>query len=146
MSQRLADTRILIVDDDDDIRTSVELAMRGEGAETRTVADGNAAIHSAQHDEPDLVILDMMLPKFSGLFVLEKIKQMDDPPIVVMMTANEGRRHMTYAEACGVDAYFYKPVPLQRLIEKCIELIDHRDEVQDGADDDAVDEHQGESA
>ncbi len=123
MSNRLADARILIVDDDADIRGSIELAMRGEGAQTLAVADGNAAIHAAVNDRPDLVVLDMMLPKFSGLFVLEKIKEIADPPLVIMVTANEGRRHMTYAEAYGVDAYFYKPVPLQRLVDKAVELL-----------------------
>lgn len=126
VSNRLTDTRILIVDDDPDVRGSIELAMRGEGAQTLAVGDGNAAIHAALNDHPDLVVLDMMLPMFSGLFVLEKIKEAADPPLVIMVTANEGRRHMAYAEAYGVDAYMYKPVPLQRLVDKVVELLDAR--------------------
>jgi DNA-binding response OmpR family regulator len=131
VSNRLADARILIVDDDPDIRGSIELAMRGEGALTMAVGDGNAAIHAALNDHPDVVVLDMMLPMFSGLFVLEKIKEVADPPVVVMVTANEGRRHMAYAEAYGVDAYLYKPVPLQRLVDKVVELLEARKSTQD---------------
>jgi DNA-binding response OmpR family regulator len=131
VSTRLADAKILIVDDDPDIRGSIELAMRGEGALTMAVADGNAAIHAASNDRPDLVVLDMMLPMFSGLFVLEKIKELEDPPLVVMVTANEGRRHMAYAEAYGVDAYMYKPVPLQRLVDKVAELLESRKAARD---------------
>ena len=144
MADRLADTQILIVDDDEDIRSSIELAMRGEGARTQAVGDGNEAIHAALNDHPDLVVLDMMLPKFSGLFVLEKIKEADDPPIVIMVTANDGKRHMKYAEAYGVDAYLNKPVSLQVLIDKAIELIELRDEMYD--DDNENDEEGGDDS
>ena len=121
---KLQDVRVLIVDDDPDIRTSVDVAFRAEGAVTELVEDGNAAVHACQTNPPRLVILDMMLPKRSGFLVLEKIKQVDPVPIVIMMTANEGRRHMVYAETLGVDAYLQKPVPLQRLIEKAVALLD----------------------
>jgi DNA-binding response OmpR family regulator len=131
VSDRLAGVRVLIVDDDQDILKSIDLAMRGEGARTLTVSDGNAAIHAAQNDKPDLVVLDMMLPMFSGLFVLEKIKAMDDAPLVIMVTANEGKRHMAYAETFGVDAYLYKPVPLQRLVDRAAELIEARRAAKD---------------
>lgn len=124
MSDRLANKRVLIVDDDADIRGSIELAMRGEGAHTEAVGDGNAAVHAAQTSPPDLVVLDMMLPKRSGFLVLEKIKQLEPPPVVIMVTANEGRRHMAYAEALGVDSYFIKPVPLQRLVDKAVALLE----------------------
>ena len=127
MSNRLATRRILIVDDDADIRGSIDLALRGEGAETETVADGNAAVHAVQHNEPDLVVLDMMLPKASGFVVLDKIKDEKNAPLVIMVTANEGRRHQTYAEAHGVDAYLNKPVPLQRLVDTCVELLGDSD-------------------
>jgi len=123
MSSRLRNKRILIVDDDPDIRSSIDLALRGEGAATETVGDGSAAVHAVQNDAPDLVVLDMMLPRASGFVVLDKIKEMKDAPAVIMITANEGRRHQAYAEAHGVDAYMNKPVPLQRLVEKCVELL-----------------------
>ena len=80
--------KVLIVDDDEDVLGSIDLAMRAEGAETKTVADGNAAVSACQHAPPDAVVLDMMLPKRSGFLVLEKIKANPDAPIVVMITAN----------------------------------------------------------
>jgi len=128
VSDRLAGTRILIVDDDPDIRSSIDLALRGEGAVTEAAGDGSAAVLAAQSHEPELVVLDMMLPKASGFVVLEKLKSSEDPPIVIMVTANEGRRHQLYAEAHGVDAYMTKPVPLQRLVDKAVELIEAREE------------------
>ncbi|MHC4711260.1 MAG: response regulator transcription factor [Planctomycetota bacterium] len=119
---RLQGKKVLIVDDDEDILSSIDLAMRAEGASTKTVTDGNAAVHACD-DGPDVVVLDMMLPKRSGFLVLERIKQQVEPPVVVMITANQGKRHMAYAESLGVDAYLIKPVPLQRLVETVVRLL-----------------------
>ena len=116
MTPRLTGAKILIVDDDEDILSSIELAMRAEGALTMTSRDGSDAISAIQNHKPEIVILDMMLPRASGFLVLEKIKQAPDAPIVVMITANQGKRHQAYAEAMGIDAYLIKPVALSRLI------------------------------
>ncbi len=120
---RLQGKKVLIVDDDEDVLGSIDLAMRAEGAATETVTDGNAAVSACDEDGPDAVVLDMMLPKRSGFLVLEKIKQRAEPPVVVMITANQGKRHMAYAESLGVDAYLVKPVPLQRLVEVVVRLL-----------------------
>ena len=66
----------------------------------------------------------MMLPARAGLLVWEKIKETDDPPPVVMVTANQGRRHLIYAENLGVSAYLIKPVPLQRLLATLGDLME----------------------
>lgn len=128
MSKRLSNLRIVIVDDDAEVRSSIDLAMRSEGATTALIEDGNAAVHECQTNPADLVVLDMMLPRRSGFLVLEKIKQIEPPPIVIMITANEGKRHMAYAEALGADAYMQKPVPLQRLVDKAVDLIEARED------------------
>ena len=107
--------QILIVDDDQDILESFDAALQAEGALTMKVPDGNAAVAAVQEDPPDIVVLDMMLPKRSGFLVLEKIKGFEDSPLVIMVTANEGKRHQAYAESLGVDAYLLKPVPLEML-------------------------------
>ncbi len=120
---RLQGKRVLIVDDDEDILSSIELVMRAEGASTKTVTDGNAALAACAEGDPDAVVLDMMLPKRSGFVVLEHLKKLGSPPVVVMITANMGKRHMEYAEDLGVDAYLVKPVPLQRLVDTVIRLL-----------------------
>jgi len=120
---RLQGKKVLIVDDDEDILSSIELAMRAEGADTKTVTDGNAALAAFDEDDPDAVVLDMMLPKRSGFLVLEHLKKLGSPPVVVMITANMGKRHMAYAQDLGVDAYLVKPVPLQRLVDTVIRLL-----------------------
>jgi len=123
---KLEDVQILVVDDDPDIRESIEAAMLAEGAITETAPDGNTAVQYCTEDPPELVILDMMLPGRSGFLVLEKIKGREDSPLVIMVTANEGKRHQVYAEAIGVDAYMIKPVPLASLVNQAAELIAER--------------------
>lgn len=133
MGGRLEDVRVLIVDDDRDILESFDVALRAEGALTMMVPDGNAAVAAVQEDPPDIVVLDMMLPKRSGFLVLERIKGFEDAPLVVMVTANEGKRHHSYAESLGVDAYLLKPVPLEALITTCVDLLE-----KEAAEDDAA--------
>lgn len=122
-NRKLNDVDILIVDDDEDILESMELALRSEGAKTSTAIDGHEAIAQWRENAPGVIVLDMMLPKSSGFLVLEELMASDDPPIVVMVTANEGRRHMAYARELGVAAYLTKPIPLQLLIDTIHDLI-----------------------
>ena len=126
---RLDGVRVLIVDDDEDVLESMEAAFKAEGARTQSVTDGNSAVDVCHEDPPpDLVILDMMLPGRSGFLALEKIKGKEDSPIVIMVTANEGKRHQEYAKSLGVDNYLLKPIPLGKLLDEAIALLDARDE------------------
>jgi DNA-binding response OmpR family regulator len=133
-TKRLAGRRVLLVDDDADILSSMKLAMQAEGAETATAGDGSSALLTYQATDPDAIVLDVMLPKASGFVVLEKLMQEADPPPVVMVTANQGKRHMAYAESLGVYAYLYKPVSLQRLVETVVRVIDEAEGALDGED------------
>ncbi|MCC6971963.1 MAG: response regulator [Phycisphaerales bacterium] len=128
---RLDGVRVLIVDDDRDVLEAIDAAFQAEGALTQLATDGNEAVRICHEDPPDLVILDMMLPKRSGFLVLEKIKGNEDSPLVIMVTANEGRRHQAYAESLGVDRYMQKPVPLGKLLEVAAELVDQELEDDD---------------
>jgi DNA-binding response OmpR family regulator len=125
---RLTDVKVLIVDDDRDILESMDAAFQSEGALTQLAMDGNEAVRICREEPPDLVILDMMLPKRSGFLTLEKIKGYEDSPLIIMVTANEGKRHQAYAESLGVDKYLQKPVPLTRLIATAVELVKKREE------------------
>ncbi|MCH2152255.1 MAG: response regulator [Phycisphaerales bacterium] len=131
-SLRLEDVKILIVDDDEDILGGMELAIRAEGADTITAADGNEAVAAWRRHAPSVVILDMMLPKMSGFLVLEELMASTDSPIVIMVTANEGKRHMAYAENLGVHAYLTKPIPLQQLIDTICDLYSQPSSDADG--------------
>lgn len=133
---RLEEVRVLIVDDERDVLESVDAAFQSEGALTLTAMDGDLAVEICHDDPPDLVILDMMLPKRSGFLALEKIKGREDSPLVIMITANEGKRHQAYADSLGVDAYLLKPVPLSRLLDTAVKLIEREDAELDAVEDD----------
>jgi len=121
--QRFANRTIAIVDDDPDILQSIEIAFRHEGARTLTAPDGLGALHIVREERPDLLILDMMLPRSSGLLVLEKLREESSPLPVIMVTANQGRRHREFALGLGARAYLFKPVSLVRLLETAADLL-----------------------
>jgi len=126
MPAKLDGRSILVVDDDPDILTSVKLAFESAGASVITARDGNQAVQKTRSDDPDLVVLDMMMPKRSGFLVMESIKpdhQPDTRPYVIMITANEGKRHEAYAKHLGVNGYMTKPFSIDRLLERACELL-----------------------
>jgi DNA-binding response OmpR family regulator len=123
--------RILLVDDDQDILTTMQAAFEPTGAAIETASNGNKAVEIAEKSQPDLIILDMMLPGRSGFLVLEKIqaeknkakKPRNSPPYVIMITGNQGSRHKMYAETLGASEYFIKPVKLDKLIATAEKLL-----------------------
>lgn len=116
--------RILIVDDDPEIIESVRYALQNEGYEVSIARDGNQGLAMAETQTPDLLILDMMMPKRSGFLVLEKIRRGESQEVpIIMITANEGSRHKAYAEMLGVNDYIRKPFAMDRLIDAVNQLI-----------------------
>src|SRR3990172_4742671 len=116
--------RILLVDDDAEIVESLRLALESNGYTVLIARDGNQGLALSERENPDLVILDMMMPKRSGFLVLEKMRRTRETPLrVIMITANEGSRHKAYSEMLGVDDYIRKPFPMDRLIESVQRLI-----------------------
>ena len=116
--------RILLVDDDAEIIESLRLALESNGFQVLVARDGNQGLALTEREDPDLVILDMMMPKRSGFLVLEKLRRTrETSPRVIMITANEGSRHKAYAEMLGVDDYIRKPFPMDRLISSVKRLL-----------------------
>jgi DNA-binding response OmpR family regulator len=117
--------RVLLVDDDHEIVESVRYALEANGYEVLVARDGNQGLAMAEREDPDLVILDMMMPKRSGFLVLEKLRRTRPVPLrVIMITANEGSRHKAYAEMLGVDDYVRKPFAMDRLMDSVKRLLD----------------------
>jgi DNA-binding response OmpR family regulator len=118
-----AATRILLIDDDPDIVQAMRTVLEGKGYRVLTAGDGNAGLAVAEREAPDLVVVDMMMPKQSGFLVLEKLKtRRESAPRVIMITANEGGRHKAYAEMLGVDDYLRKPFGMDKLLESIARL------------------------
>jgi DNA-binding response OmpR family regulator len=119
--------RILLVDDDQEIIESMRIALQAKGYEILLARDGNQGLAMAEREAPDLVILDMMMPKRSGFLVIEKLRRSSNDALVkqkiIMITANEGSRHKAYAEMLGVDDYIRKPFAMDRLMESVERLL-----------------------
>jgi len=116
--------RILLVDDDYEIVEAMRVALEAIGYQILIARDGNQGLAMAERDDPDLVILDMMMPKRSGFLVLERLRRTRRVPMrVIMITANEGSRHKAYAEMLGVDDYIRKPFAMDRLIDSVNRLL-----------------------
>ena len=113
--------KILIVDDDDDVLTTMKMALEPVGPAILTAADGLAAIELAEANDPDIVVLDLMLPKRGGFQVLQRLKgsatMKGKRPLVCMVTGNEGMRHQKFAEQNGVDDYLRKPFAITNLVD-----------------------------
>lgn len=109
---------ILIIDDDREIVQGLQTVLEGRGYRVVTSFDGAAGLSAAVSERPDLVIVDMMMPKKSGFLVLEGLRSKDAvTPKVIMMTANEGSRHRAYAEMLGVDDYLRKPFAMDKFLD-----------------------------
>jgi CheY-like chemotaxis protein len=116
--------RVLLVDDDAEIVESLRLALESNGYNVLVARDGNQGLALSERENPDLVILDMMMPKRSGFLVLEKLRRTREVPVrVIMITANEGSRHKAYAEMLGVDDYIRKPFAMDKLVEAVSRLL-----------------------
>lgn len=116
--------RILIMDDDAEIIESLQAILESRGYRVVTARDGSTGLELAEADPPDLLILDMMMPKKSGFLVLEKLRTRPEGLIpTIMMTGNEGSRHRAYAEMLGVKEYLRKPFPLDKLLKAIREAL-----------------------
>jgi DNA-binding response OmpR family regulator len=108
---------ILVVDDDLELSDGVKLVLERQGYRVLQARDGQTGKQLVYQHKPDLVILDMMMPRMGGYPVLEHFKGKTDAPPIIMITANEGSRHKAYAEYLGVIDYIRKPFAMERLLE-----------------------------
>lgn len=113
---------VLLIDDDHEIVSAMKAVLEAKGYRIITAHDGNAGLAAAERENPDLIVVDMMMPKKSGFLVIEKIKRRQQSPPMIMITANEGSRHRAYAELLGVDAYLRKPFAMEKLVDEVIRL------------------------
>src|SRR5262245_7298411 len=108
---------ILIVDDDRELVEGLRAVLERQGFRVLQAHDGHQGKQQIYNQRPDLVILDMMMPRMGGYPVLEHFRGKTDAPPISMITANEGSRHKAYAEYLGVIDYIRKPFAMERLLE-----------------------------
>ncbi len=108
---------ILVVDDDVELSDGLRSVLERQGYRVIQARDGHQGKAQIYNQRPDLVILDMMMPRMGGYPVLEHFRDKPDAPPIIMITANEGSRHKAYAEYLGVVDYLRKPFAMEKLLE-----------------------------
>jgi len=117
--------KVLIVDDEPNIAISVEFLMRREGFEVLVAYDGEEGLTRIRADRPDLVVLDIMMPKLDGFEVCKAVRA--DPILagvrILMLTAKGRAAEISKGLALGADGYITKPFATRELVAKVKELL-----------------------
>jgi DNA-binding response OmpR family regulator len=110
--------RILVVDDEPNIREVVELYLRREGFEVETTGDGAAALATIERKIPDLIVLDLMLPGLGGLQVTRTLRQGGQNIPIIMLTAKGDEADRVAGLELGADDYLVKPFSPKELVAR----------------------------
>ena len=125
MSGTGRDPRVLVVEDDDEIAQVLQRSLRLDGYDVRIAGDGEAALGAANDFVPDLVVLDLGLPKLDGMEVARRLREHDDVPIL-MLTARDALESRVEGLDAGADDYLVKPFELQELLARLRALLRRR--------------------
>jgi DNA-binding response OmpR family regulator len=122
--------RILIVDDEPNIVLALEMLMKREGYEIRTVGDGEKAVEAAGTFRPDLILLDVMMPRMDGYEVCQRIRSDDSLKgiFIVMLTAKGREVEREKGLALGADLYITKPFSTREVVRKVREMLASKSE------------------
>jgi len=117
--------RVLVVEDDHEIAQVLQRSLRLEGYEVRVASDGQAALETAADYVPDLVVLDLGLPKVDGMEVARRLREADDVPILIL-TARDAVESRVEGLDTGADDYLVKPFERQELLARLRALLRRR--------------------
>jgi two-component system, OmpR family, response regulator MprA len=117
--------RVLVVEDDQEIADVLRRTLRGEGHEVRSAGDGAEALHVAAEFVPDLVVLDLGLPKLDGVEVCRRLRAESDVPILIL-TARTDLDDRVEGLDSGADDYLVKPFERQELLARLRALLRRR--------------------
>ena len=110
-------SRILIVEDEKKIARFLELELTHEGYEVQTAGDGRSGLEQAQSWQPDLLILDLMLPELSGIEVCRRLRH-DSDVSIIMLTAKDDVSDKVMGLDMGADDYMTKPFSMRELLAR----------------------------
>lgn len=108
--------RVLVVDDNEDGRESLGLFLRLRGHDVRVAADGIEAVEAALEFRPDMILLDLGLPRLDGYEAARRIREQNpDPPLIVALTGWGQDEYRQKSKEVGIDHHLVKPLDFRRL-------------------------------
>ena len=122
---------IVLVDDDRNILTSVAMALETEGFEVKSYSDSVQALHGLRTAPPDLVVLDIKMPRLDGMELLSKLRERSSVP-VIFLTSKEDEIDEVLGLRMGADDYITKPFSQRLLIERIRALLRRQEGPDDG--------------
>ncbi len=125
--------RIVLVDDDRNILTSVSIALESEGFEVETHSDGVSALSSLLNDEPDLGVFDIKMPRMDGMELLRRLRQKSEMP-VIFLTSKDDEIDEVLGLRMGADDYMRKPFSQRLLIERIKAILRRKEAQEDGGE------------
>ena len=110
--------RILVVDDEDNLRTMLVAALKFEGYDVTAAGDGREGLRSVKESKPDLIVLDVMMPELDGFGMLKRLRESGDRTPVVFLTARDTSADAVAGLGLGADDYLSKPFSLEELVAR----------------------------
>lgn len=116
---------VLIIEDDIELAKRIKAEIEAVGFAAQVVSDGNLALHKIRESKPDLVILDVLLPRMNG-FKIARLMKFDEETkhiALIIATVRKEKADMAMAASLGVDVYFNKPFQMQELMSAVKRLL-----------------------
>ncbi len=115
--------RILVIEDELPMRTALEDVLQGEGYRVLTAAEGQTGLDRAIHEQPDLILLDIMMPRLDGFAVCRELRRLSNPVPVLMLTAKGQVEDRVTGLDAGADDYLVKPFSTEELLARVRALL-----------------------
>ena len=118
--------RVLVVDDEVNARTALAELLTDEGFEVETAADAFKALGKIETFAPDVVVTDLKMPGMDGIELVQRLRALNDPPVVVVMTAFGAVQSAVEAMRAGASEYLTKPINLDELLVSLARVLEHQ--------------------
>jgi len=115
--------RILIIEDELPMRTALQDVLQAEGYRVMEAADGEIGLRRAMEEKPDLILLDIMMPKLDGYAVCQELRRLSNPVLVLMLTAKGQIEDRVTGLDAGADDYLVKPFSTEELLARVRALL-----------------------